>query len=546
MEPSNAFGDYQTLSNLINSYLKQHFEADQFIVDDKKKRKEILDFFQNINETVTTYLVGVLDTLKTKLEKLHSNFLNDLDLFYSSESNNGNPPENIIKVFCNKYMPLLRHYNFFLFGYALTSTEISSVENFHPELTITEIFPPFCEFNYEIDILDKDDFLKERFSFFKTKINDNTKISLLSFRGLILINEYLHLFKYPVISTKKNIPSTSKSIDCKKSEKNIEKMKLLFKNTANYLLPEIKYEEQNKNNRSIPNEERELSDYHSHFNSIYVTTSDELNTSSLLLAYILVYEINLSVISQISYCAEDGLDGQQPLPDGQQPLLPDGQQPLPEGQQPLPEGQQPLPEGQQLEELEDTTEVDDSQRLEVIPYLNDDKDAVTTLCNNLLMTSGSSDNILTIENSTSLEMYAYGYTEGFLTKDDLTSTIRFDYTKFTTQFASIHAFLEKGHNDLYLYVLNLLCLLFNSASINSVVISHMINGDINIILSELVINLSDKAYEIYYDSLDQSITVNWDPKKKKMKSKIFGNDFLMQLTQFYQILLIMLKVIILL
>jgi len=127
-----------------------------------------------------------------------------------------------------------------------------------------------------------------------------------------------------------------------------------------------------------------------------------------------------------------------------------------------------------------------------------------------------SDSNNTFELSTSsLEIYAYGYTEGFLTKDDQTSTITFDYTKFSSNFANIHAVLEKGGDKLYLYVLNLLSLLLNSVSMDSLIISHMINGDINIILSELVHNLTEKSFQSYFESIDESKTSKWDATKKK-------------------------------
>ena len=430
---------------------------------------------------MTKYLVGILKTLKIKLEKLHATFLNDLNKCSSELDINEDPlidMKNTIRAFCNEYMPLLRYYNFFLFGYASTAKEILLMETFHPEMTIKELFPPpTCAINYEMDIVEKNILLGERYYFFDKKFDDDNKVSLLSYSGLILINEFLQKFNYHVTTKGKE---SVKPINSTKSEQNIEKIRLLFNNTANYLLPDIKYGELNSNSRSTTPTKMELSEYNSCFHTIYVTSND-LKTS-LLLAYILNFKINLSSVPQISYCGEDEL---KDLDENEKTVV---------------------PSEKIVEEL--------PQKLD-IPYLNDNKDAVTTLCNNLLMSSDS-NNILTVELSTSsLEIYAYGYTEGFLTKDDQTSTITFDYTKFTSNFANIHAVLERGGDRLYLYVLNLLSLLLNSVSMDSLIISHMINGDINIILSELVHNLTEKSFQSYFESIEESKTSKWDAIKKK-------------------------------
>jgi len=261
-------------STLFNLYVKRPHKDDRFRVYDVKKKKELLRIIEDVNEDVTNYLGGILNTLKRKLEKLHVTFLNDLNKCSSELDINEDPlidMKNTIKAFCNEYMPLLRHYNFFLFGYASTATEILLMETFHPEMTIKELFPPTCAINYEMDIVEKNILLRDRFYFFDKKMDNNNKVSLLSYSGLILINEFLKKFNYYVTVNRKE---SAKPINSTKSEQNIEKIRLLFNNTANYLLPDIKYGELNSNSRSTTPTKSELLEYNSCFHTIYVTSND--------------------------------------------------------------------------------------------------------------------------------------------------------------------------------------------------------------------------------------------------------------------------------
>jgi len=465
---------YEKINNIRNLYFQNSLEENHFNADDQEKRDKILEIFMDVHNILSKYLVSILERFKNKIETLHDNFMNELK--NTIEKDNiieNNTIENTLKNFFNKYLPLHRKYNFLLCGYALNSDETKLIESFHPKLTIAQLFPSSEDFKYETDVLGKDSLLKGSFN----GIEKNDNISLLSYQGLVLINQYLNLFKFSDGNKKKKSSgSAPKSMNCTRMEVNIQEMRLLFNGASKYLLPEVTYNDQ-QIDESVHQKQSQF--YQSHFYKIYVTS----NEAKSLLAYILNSGIIGLVIPKISYI-----------------------------------------EISDISEAESTNATTEEIIAPVdLQYLNNKPNAVTIICNNIL--NPTSDNILSIPNSTSLEIYSYGYSEGFLTRDEDNAVIKFDYTKFSSKFAAVHAVLEKGSDEIYLYVLNLLCLLLNSFSINSIMVQHMINGDINTILNELISNLANNAFTQYCESLGELEITSWDSHKKSNEKQNIRKRF---------------------